>query len=344
MNMKEVRAQARERMKGFCRVCPVCDGRACAGEIPGMGGVDSGSSFRNNVQALAAVRLNMRLVHDVTSPAMETRFLGLPLSLPVLAAPVGMLSSHVTTAITEEAYSGAIISGCQAAGTLGCIGDAPPPSVFQSGLAAIAAEKGYGIPVIKPWDGPELEEKLVRAAETDCPMIGMDIDAAGWVHMAKQGHPVSPKSPAQLKAFADRVHSLGKKCILKGVMGPEDAIAALHAGCDALVVSNHGGRVLDHTPGTAEVLPAVAAAVKGRMGILVDGGIRTGGDILKMLALGADAVLIGRPLILAAVGGLAEGVQIALKALRFQLLQAMILTGCASVEEAGPHLLVPTRR
>lgn len=93
------------------------------------------------------------------------------------------------------------------------------------------------------------------------------------------------------------------KFLLKGIMTVEDAIAAERAGCDGIVVSNHGGRVLDHTPGTIEVLPAIAEQVKGRMAVLMDGGIRDGFDVLKALAFGADAVLIGRPFCLAAVGG-----------------------------------------
>ena len=76
MDIKEVRANAKERMKGFCRVCPVCDGRACAGETPGMGGIGTGSAFKNNVAALAGVRLNMRLIHEVKKPVTETEVLG----------------------------------------------------------------------------------------------------------------------------------------------------------------------------------------------------------------------------------------------------------------------------
>ena len=89
MDIKEVRANAKERMKGFCRVCPVCDGRACAGETPGMGGIGTGSAFKNNVAALAGVRLNMRLIHEVKKPVTETEVLGFRLRLPVLAAPIG---------------------------------------------------------------------------------------------------------------------------------------------------------------------------------------------------------------------------------------------------------------
>ena len=108
-----------------------------------------------------------------------------------------------------------------------------------------------------------------------------------------------------------------------------------------IIVSNHGGRVLDHTPGTAEVLPEIAAAVKGKIKIFVDGGIRSGVDVLKMLALGAEAVFVGRPMAVAAVGGGQEGVAFLLNQYAEQLRTAMIYAGCASVAEVTPSILQP---
>ena len=86
--MADFRETAKERMKGFCRVCPVCDGRACAGEVPGMGGLGTGSSFKANVDALAKLKFNMRTIHAATEPDTRTELLGLPLSMPVLAAVI----------------------------------------------------------------------------------------------------------------------------------------------------------------------------------------------------------------------------------------------------------------
>ena len=123
-------------------------------------------------------------------------------------------------------------------------------------------------------------------------------------------------------------------------MNAKSALAAIEAGADAIVVSNHGGRVLDTMPGTAEVLPEVANAVAGRVKILVDGGIREGIDILKMLALGADAVMIGRPICIAAFGGAQEGVEFYLDQKRSELKKAMILTGCPSINHIDPSVIV----
>ncbi|HEX7622422.1 MAG TPA: alpha-hydroxy-acid oxidizing protein, partial [Anaeromyxobacteraceae bacterium] len=118
-----------------------------------------------------------------------------------------------------------------------------------------------------------------------------------------------------------------------------EAQMALDVGAACICVSNHGGRVLDHTPGTAKVLPAIAEKVKGRMVVLVDGGVRYGGDVLKMLALGANAVLVGRPVLRGAVGGGAEGVKLVLNKLRAELVDAMVLTGTANVKKVSRSIL-----
>ena len=166
----------------------------------------------------------------------------------------------------------------------------------------------------------------------------MDIDTAAITALAKSKRPVSPKSRAELSAIVEKTHALGLKFMLKGVLSVEDALAAEECGCDAIVVSNHGGRAFEAVPGTAAALPAIVRNVK-EMTVLADGGVRSGADVLKMLALGARAVLIGRPAIIAGMGGEEEGVQMLLSRMQRQLAEGMLLTGCASVREAGPHLL-----
>jgi len=334
--MKDIRKTARERMRGFCRVCPVCNGVACAGEVPGMGGLGTASSFKANVAALAGVRLNMRLIHDVCEPDTRMTLLGRELSLPVLAAPIGGVEFNMGGAISEEAYISAIIQGCQEKGTLGCTGDGVPEFIHTAGFDAIREAGGGGIPFIKPWEEKELFHKLENAEATGAAAWGMDIDAAGLVTLKKMGRPVTPKNAQALAAIIGRTKM---KCILKGIMTPDEARLAVDAGAHAIVVSNHGGRVLDHTPGVAEVLPAVSAAVRENIAVLADGGVRTGADVLKLLALGADAVMIGRPFSVAAMGGLASGVGEYIDTLRGELVQAMVLTGTASVADVSPRVL-----
>ena len=121
--------------------------------------------------------------------------------------------------------------------------------------------------------------------------------------------------------------------IVKGIMTVEDALLAVEAGVDAIVVSNHGGRVLDCTPGAAEVLPDIAEAVKDKLTVLVDGGVRSGVDVLKLIGLGADGVLIGRPFVTASFGGGKEGVELYVNKVIGELEATMRLTGCQTVKE-----------
>ena len=142
--------------------------------------------------------------------------------------------------------------------------------------------------------------------------------------------PAGSKTVAELREIIDYA---GRPFILKGIMTVRGAEKAAEAGAAAIVVSNHGGRVLDQCPATAEVLPAIADAVGNDMTVLVDGGIRSGMDIFKALALGADGVLIGRPFVTAVYGGGAEGVAVYAEKLRAELADAMSMCGVHSVEE-----------
>jgi 4-hydroxymandelate oxidase len=334
--MKDIRKKAREQMKGYCRVCPVCNGVACAGEVPGMGGLGTASSFKANVAALAAERFNMRLIHDVDTPDTRVSIFGHDLSMPILAAPIGGVEFNMGGSVSEEDYIQAVILGCREKGTLGCTGDGVPAFIHSAGFDAIREAGGAGIPFIKPWESDELYEKLEKAEATGATVWGMDIDAAGLVTLRKMGRPVGPKDARALAAIISRT---SMKCVLKGIMTPDEARLAVDAGASGIVVSNHGGRVLDHAPGVAEVLPAVSSAVKGEIAVLADGGVRSGGDVLKMLALGADAVMIGRPFSVAAVGGLQPGVTTYLDTLRGELIATMVLTGTASVSDVSPRIL-----
>jgi L-lactate dehydrogenase (cytochrome) len=129
------------------------------------------------------------------------------------------------------------------------------------------------------------------------------------------------------------------KLILKGILDPDDARDALAFGADGIVVSNHGGRQLDGALSSARVLPSIAAAVKDKLTIFADGGVRTGTDVFRMLALGADGVLLGRAFVYALATGGQAGVERLLAIMEKDLRTNMVLTGVKSVKEIGPHLL-----
>lgn len=341
MDWNTLRNTAKEKFRGACRVCPVCNGAVCAGEVPGMGGLGTGSGFKHNVQALAEIKLNLRTVHDISQPKLSTKILGMELALPVICAPIGGLRLNMNGAISEEDYNTAVVTGCARAGIISMTADGPMPEIFDCGLKALLTESGRGIPVIKPRESHKIIEMAQRAADAGAPAFGVDIDAASLINMTNAGQRVGPKNKAELEYIKNYTTI---PFIVKGVMTPDEAKACYAAGADAIVVSNHGGRALDYAPGTAEVLPYIAEAVKGEITILVDGGIHTGADILKMLALGADAVLIGRYLAIAAVGGGSDGVVFAINKLAAELRAAMVLTGTADVADVPETIIWQHKR
>lgn len=336
MDMKTVRQQARELLKGFCRVCPVCDGRACAGEVPGMGGVGTGAAFKANMEALAKVRLNMRTVHGVKEPDLSFNLWGKTLAMPILGAPITGSTYNMGGKMTEEEFITEMVAGALLAGSICMTGDGADPTMFGSGIKAGAANPGGSIAIIKPRAQEVVAGHLQSAEEAGVLACGMDIDGAGLVTMAMKGQPVGPKTPTELREV---IGATKLPFIVKGIMTADEAEEAVKAGAAAIVVSNHGGRVLDFTPGAAEVLPDIATRVKGKAIIFADGGVRSGADVLKLLALGADAVLVGRPLIVAAFGGGREGVAMVLNQMKNELLQAMLLTGTADVKKVSASII-----
>jgi 4-hydroxymandelate oxidase len=336
MEMKEICRVAREKFKGACRVCPICNGRACAGEMPGIGGIGTGSSFQANFDSLARIKLNLRTIHQASDPDLAYDFFGRRLKMPILVAPLAGMTINMGNAMDEREYLMGMVKGAKDAGSIACTCDGPNPIFFDLGIDILREAQGWGIPTIKPRPAENFLALVRRAEECGVNAIATDIDAAGIIHLKRAGQPAGPWP---VEAWARTLARTRLPVILKGVMTVQDARLAVQAGAAGIVVSNHGGRVLDHTPGTAEVLPEIAAAVKGKTKIFVDGGVRSGVDVLKMLALGAEAVLVGRPMAVAAVGGGKEGVAFLINQYADQLRTAMIYTGCNFLDEISPSVL-----
>ncbi len=167
--------------------------------------------------------------------------------------------------------------------------------------------------------------------------MAMDVDAAGLPFLKNMTPPAGSKSVEQL---AQIVKLAEVPFIVKGIMTVKGALKAKEAGAAAIVVSNHGGRVLDQCPASAEVLAQIADALHGSgMKILVDGGIRSGTDIFKALALGADGVLICRPFVTALYGGGAEGVSVYIEKLAGELTDTMSMCGAGSLHEISRDMI-----
>lgn len=336
MDLATIKKTAKEQLQPYCRVCPVCDGRACAGEVPGMGGTGTGSAFKGNLEALARYRFNLRTLHSVRTTDTTLSLWGQSLAMPILAAPITGVSYNMGGKMTEEAFADVWIGGALQAGSLGMIGDGADPVMYEGGCKAVKAAGGQGVPVIKPRSQEEIIKRIRQAEEIGALAVGMDVDGAGLITMALKGQPVSPKTRNELKEV---ISSTSLPFIVKGIMTPDEAEIAAECGAAAIVVSNHGGRVLDCTPGAADVLSSIAEKVRGKVTILCDGGVRSGADVLKLLALGADAVLVGRPLIVGAFGGGRDGVALLLNKMKNELVGAMLLTGTSDVKKVSRDIL-----
>jgi len=333
LKLDDVLKVAREKLHPHCRVCPECNGVACSGEVPGFGGVGTGSSFRANYEALARRRLTMRTFHEVKKPDTSVTLWGEKLAIPILPAPMGGTMINMGGKMSEDEFRDAMMGGSIMAGTLGVATDIfEPLAVYETRIKAIASHNGKGIAIIKPRAQEEIIKRIRIVETSGAVAVGIDIDSAGMALRL----PVEPKTVKQLKELASATKL---PFIIKGIMTVEEAQMAVEAGAAAIVVSNHGGRVLDHTPGAAEVLPEIAQKVKGKVVIFCDGGIRYGSDVLKLAALGADAVLVGRPLIWGAFGGGREGVALMLNKMKGELANAMILTGTASMRNVSKDIL-----
>jgi 4-hydroxymandelate oxidase len=342
-SLDQVRDLARTKLKGICAVYPLCDGsfdkicqREAYGKPIGLGGIGQGRSFNANSQALADLQLNMSVLGDHFEPDMSCSFLGLDLSFPVLSSSTAGIEKY-NNALDETFFCTSVLKGSKSAGTIGLRGDTWFYTLQDNpALKAMKACNGYGIPIFKP-RSQDILKKLIETAENyGCKAVGVDLDGCGSTIMELHGQPVFKKSA---KDIEDLVNSTSLPFIAKGIMLPDEAKSCVDAGVSVIAVSNHGGRVLDSTPGVATMLPLIREKVGNSVTITADGGIRTGYDVLKMLALGANAVLLGRDIIRAAVGAGALGVQMHLEHIKKTLQKAMFMTGTKSVKGVDSNIL-----
>jgi nucleotide-binding universal stress UspA family protein len=220
------------------------------------------------------------------------------------------------------------------------VGDGLDAAAFEKNISMIGDNGASVIAFIKPWAAKEeIGTRLDIAIKAGIGICGMDVDAAGLTALRRRGTPVSTQRPEELAQIIKLAHARGIKFIVKGVMAVDEAVIAADAGADAVLVSNHGGRVLDHSPGTAEALPAIADAVGERVIVMMDGGVRTGADVLKALALGAKLALVCRPVVVAVHGDEQNGVVTYFAQIQDELAQAMRLTGCANLGAIGRRVL-----
>ena len=330
MTYQEVLQQSRGIMGPFCKSCPICNGVACKNTVPGPGAKGLGTGAIRNYQKWQELCVNMDTICENKAADTSVTLFGRQFALPVFAAPVGALQMHYGEKYTDLEYNDILVSACAKAGIAAFTGDGVNPAVIQATAKALTNAGGCGVPTIKPWNIDIVREKMDLVKPAGPFAIAMDIDGAGLPFLKNMTPPAGSKTVEELAEIAKIAEV---PFILKGIMTPAGAKKAQEAGAAGIIVSNHGGRVLDQTPATANVLPAIAKAVDGGMTVLVDGGIRTGLDVFKALALGADAVLIGRPFVVSVYGGGVEGVKAYADKLGAELRDAMQMCGPRTLSE-----------
>ncbi len=275
MDYVELMEKARPRLGANCKGCLICNGRACGNKMPGPGAKGIGDTAIRNYEKWKEIRINMDTLVERKPVDMSLDFFGKRLKYPIIAGPVGLVAVHYSDAYTDTTYNDVLVSGCAAEGIVAMTGDGADATVMQAACGAIKKAGGLGIPTVKPWGPETLQEKFACVKDSGAFACAMDVDGAGLPFLKKLNTSAGSKSEEEL---AEIIRNAGVPFIVKGIMTVKGALKAKAAGAAAIVVSNHGGRVLDQCPATAEVLPEIVDAVQGEMKVLVDGGIRSGVD------------------------------------------------------------------
>lgn len=336
------RDQGRDMLTNLCGVYPVCDGNpdhTCTGQkygAPiGMGGAGQAKTFEANYKALQQFRFKMKVIKPHHEPEISMTIFGKKLRAPFMGAPLSGAKPSMNNAISEEDLYWGLLKGAQSFGSIGTVGNTPSASE-ELGATIVGKNNGYGIPFFKPQSQEGLIKLFHLAEKLDVIAIGVDLGGAGSTYWSNSAKRVYRKSEDDLKELVDCTK---KPVIFKDIMSSEDAVKVVDSGAKACYVSNHGGRVLDCGQGVAEVLPDIAEEISGKVLIFADGTVRTGFDVLKILALGADVALIGRPLAQVCISGGYEAVKMYFEYVLDDLRRAMILTGCNKLKDAKMNIL-----
>jgi isopentenyl diphosphate isomerase/L-lactate dehydrogenase-like FMN-dependent dehydrogenase len=337
------------------------------------GGAEDEVTLRANRVAFEEVRMAPRMTQNRTKPKLETKVLGQTIALPVLLAPCGLLNMVHPNGAVEAATAAAecgtvsVVSSLAGASIAEVAARAPGPRWFQvyaphgrvetEQLLADAYNSGVDALVIT------VDSAVVGRRERDlrhgislpfrvtpqlAARMALQLSARpAWTLRQARSLVMSglsssdksqrlPQMPGSVFTAEDLVWIRSQwrgKLVVKGLMVADDARRVRDVGVDALIVSNHGGRQLDGAPSTLSALPPVVRAVADDIEVLMDGGVRRGRDVIAAIALGARAVLIGRPYVYGLAAGGREGVVDALKLLRSEMRRTMTLMGLGSVSE-----------
>ncbi|MFN3267070.1 MAG: alpha-hydroxy acid oxidase [Deinococcales bacterium] len=317
-----------------------------------VSGADDEITLRENREAYTRLKLNYRVLTGVGARKLETTLLGQRLSMPVIVAPAAFQR------LAHDSGERATAAATQKAGTVMCLSTLSSTSLEE--IRASQPDLPLWFQVYLYKDQALSRDLVARAKAVGAQALALTVDAPVWgrrerdirnqftlpkhIHLGNLMSGLDSLPSGRGSGLSAYVHEMfkldldykdlewlkaesGLPILVKGICHPKDAVLSLEHGADGIWVSNHGGRQLDTAPATIEVLPRVADAVAGRAPIIVDGGVRRGTDVVKALALGANAVAIGRPILWSLALGGEAAVTHTLELLRHEIDSALGLCG-----------------
>ena len=344
LKFAEYQEAAKPVLKPSCRVCKICNGVACAGRFTNtleFGSKGNNGGFRNAITGLADIRIKMDPIHDDYEPDPSTNLFGHKFDVPVFASPIAIILTNYTFDSpyfnNNGKYAEALVKGCYEAGGMAWLGDCKLPNYLEDQVAKIAECNGVGIPTVKPWaNKEEYWRKFEVAKKSGAMAIATDVDAIGLGYqysgaVGDKNVGVCARNVADLKECVKRAE--GRPFIVKGIMSAKAAAKCVEAGASALLISNHGGNVIENSEAPCDMIEEIKQEVGDSIKVFADGGVRSGEDVFKMLALGAEAVGIGRPYVVSVYGGGQDGAYMYTQKIYWELVNIMRLTGCRTLAD-----------
>jgi len=337
MNYSEVLENARKNIGLNCKVCPECNGLGCGNTLPGPGSKAPGNGANDNYKAWRNIKLNMDTIVANTEIDTSVEIFGRKLAFPLVSGPIGSIRKQFNPTDDVRDFNRKCFEACDSRGLLHFYSTGLEQEVRDANIISRREIRNCGVPIINPEDDELIIAQMNKCNDGLSPIaMGVVVDSAGLPHLKACHGSGGTKSVEQLRMLKEAAKT---PFIVKGVMTAKSALKAVDAGADAIIVSNHGGRVLADSPATAEVLEEIVEAVKGQTKIIVDGGIRSGIDLFKAYALGADLCLICRPVLIAYYGGGKEGMECYFDKLLAELKDTMYMCGARSIADINRDMI-----
>jgi isopentenyl diphosphate isomerase/L-lactate dehydrogenase-like FMN-dependent dehydrogenase/biotin carboxylase len=329
LNEGLIRKEAAVKLSGVCSVCRVCDGVECAGWLPGIGSCGNGGGFKQNLRTLQEIDVLSDVFSELDNINTGSDLFGIPLDLPVIPAPISNIKRNLRAVFSEDEYNRIVLTGAKKSGSIGCIAQREYEQEEESVdylFGPLGDVYGHGIPFFNPYAGlTAAHNHIEQAYKLGAKVVGLSVDV--------KDKPIGDRWLPEL------VKNTPVPLLVKGILSPGNALRALEAGVKGLILSNRGGRVLENLPSGYHMLQEIRKEAGNSAMIIVDGGIRSGEDVFKALALGAHLVLIGRPVFISSAGAGREGVSFYLNKIRNELRNTMLLAGAKTVSEIKADMI-----